>query len=66
MTASVDGWIFGMDERIFLVDFFSQLARPTDEWLTLPGAPKQERPLEKPITVSYDELLFQWQTERDR
>jgi glycerol transport system substrate-binding protein len=40
--------------------------RPAEEWLPLPGAPKEERPPEEPITVSYDELLFQWQTERDR
>jgi len=40
--------------------------RSADDWLSLPGAPKAERPPEDPITVSYDELLFQWQTERDR
>ena len=40
--------------------------RSADDWLALPGAPKAERPPEDPITVSYDELLFQWQTERDR
>jgi glycerol transport system substrate-binding protein len=40
--------------------------RSRDYWLAQPGAPKPERPPEKPITVAYDELIFQWETERDR
>jgi len=40
--------------------------RSADYWLEQPGAPKAERPPEEPVTVSYDELIFRWETERER
>jgi glycerol transport system substrate-binding protein len=40
--------------------------RPPEEWLNLPGAPKPERPPEAPVTFAYDELIIQWETEREQ
>jgi glycerol transport system substrate-binding protein len=40
--------------------------RPPEYWLEQPGSPKAERPPQAPITVAYDELLLQWETERER
>lgn len=41
--------------------------RPPDYWLSQPGAPKEERPPEAPVTVPYNELIRHWQqTERER
>lgn len=35
-------------------------------WLAQSGSPKTERPPQQPVTVAYDELLLQWETERER
>lgn len=40
--------------------------RSPDWWLAQAGSPKPERPPEKALTLPYDEIIFRWETERDR
>lgn len=68
---AMDNIANSMDEAMSKMDmaqFSPVLNDPVDPeyWLSQPGAPKPERPPEQPLTVPYDELIYQWETERER
>lgn len=65
---AMDNIAFEMDEamrQMHGVQFSPVLNTPQspEYWLAQPGAPKRERPPEEPLTVPYDELIFQWEQE---
>jgi len=65
---AMDNIAYQMDEamsQMHMAQFSPQLNEPmsAEYWLAQPGAPKQPRPPEAPLTVPYDELTFGWEKE---
>jgi glycerol transport system substrate-binding protein len=62
---AMDNIAHAMDDAMAnmqMAKYSPQLKEPGSAlyWLDLPGAPKAERPEEKPQTIPYDELILQW------